>query len=99
MAMRCTYMGKVMSKDDFLMAFADEVGESPFIADISALIYPSLDGIDVEIISIKRQPDGKELGSYARRDFENDLKRIMRTYYLNQAREGLEGDCFSEEIA
>jgi hypothetical protein len=82
----------VFWKDDFVSAFHDQTGEKPFLADVTALIVPGDDSIDVEIISVLSDPGKQEFASYLKRDKEHDLVQLMRTYYLNYAREGLEGD-------
>jgi hypothetical protein len=88
--MRITWPDRVFEPSDFL----DFEGalKCPFLADVSALITPEEDGsLAVEIVSVLRQ-DGKEIGAFLKRDVERDLARDLRTFYLNEARRGLEGD-------
>jgi hypothetical protein len=99
MAIRVTYYGKIFYRDDFLSAFHDEIGERPFLADVSALIDPSSESIDVEVVSIRRDPDGKELVAFVKREVERNMWAILRTLYLNESRRGLEGDANDLEIA
>lgn len=79
---------------DFLVLETDHlsIGPKPFLADVKALVIPEEDGsLDVEITSVKRD-DGAELVAYLRSEAEKAIHPILRSFYLNESRSGLEGD-------
>jgi hypothetical protein len=88
--MRVTWPNRVFEPGDFLDF--DGAFDKRFLADVSALVVPEEDGgLSVEIISILRK-DAREIGALLKRDVERELARDMRTFYLNSARRGLEGE-------
>lgn len=90
------YSGKVFSMDEFIL----EGLPNTFLADVRAIVLPGTESIDVEITSvlmaIERDPH-REISAFLKSEAERDLQMLMRSYYLNQARQGLEGDVLSSD--
>ena len=91
------YVGKVFAFDDFNLS-DEEPPMLPFLADVTAFIAPSLDAINVEIWSVRRESDGREFAAHLRHECRRNLETIMRSYYLNTHRAGLEGDVHDMEV-
>lgn len=72
---------------------------SRFLADVYGVVKPQSDGgLAVHVLSVR--VDGKrEIASYLRVDKERSLEMLLRSFYMNRAREGHEGDSFNEESA
>lgn len=91
--MKVTYPNYLFWPKDFLTLENEEIkiGTRPFEGDIVALVTSDLDGIHVEIISIRGQ-NGQELLAFIRAESEYKIMPVLRSFYLNTVRRGFEGD-------
>jgi hypothetical protein len=82
-----------INKSEVLSVYRDEIDDNS-MAHVEALIITSGDSLDAEISAV--WVGAKNVSSYLTFDAEISLRNFMRTYYLNNARSGHEGDSFNE---
>lgn len=76
-----TYTDYLFQPDDFLK-FPGSFKKA-FMADVTAFISPCAEAISVEITSIVRDPDRKQIESFLRRDLRFSVEVFMRQQYVN----------------
>ena len=85
---RITFVDKLFYPEDF-NEFEGSF-DKPFMADVSALITPCPDAITVEITSIARDPDRRELESFLKTEARHNLQVFMRQHYVDSLQNGSE---------
>lgn len=83
-AIRITFQDYMFEPADF-NPFDGEFSRR-FMADVIALVTPCEEAITVELLSIERDPDRKEIESFIRIEARHDLEVTMRRHYLEAQR-------------
>lgn len=83
---------------DFLFRSDHFVGlELPkrFTANVYGVVKPTPEALEVNVLRVTY--DGKEIASHLKAENERELEIQLRSFYLNEARKGLEGDAYAAD--